>query len=132
MAEQVEDDEGEAAEGPPAPRRPPERWAVAAQRASGLVLLVVVPTHLALTRVLADPADATVPVVRDRWMQPGWRLLECLLVVAAAVHVIAVTRVSLSRSGLGGEARTAVLAAVAVVSTAVAVFASALVLTAPW
>lgn len=112
--------------------RPPERWAVAAQRASGLVLLVAVPAHLALTRVLSDPADATVPVVRERWSQPGWRLLECLLVVATAVHVVAVTRVSLSRSRFGADARVAVLAAVAVTSTAVAVFASAMVLTDPW
>ena len=41
---------------------PPERWAVAAQRASGLVLLVAVTAPLALTRVRSDPADATVKI----------------------------------------------------------------------
>lgn len=114
------------------PGRPREWWAVTARRVSGLVLLVVVPVQLALTRVFEDPADATVPVVQERWAQPGWRLLECALLAAVAVHVVASVRVSSARSRWGSGARTVVVAVTTVVAVAVAGFGSAIVITAPW
>ena len=129
-----ESDVGVDAAGAPvaAARAPSEGWWVVLRRVSGLVLAVAVPVHLALTRVLADPADASVPVVRDRWSQPGWRVLECLLLAAVAVHVVAAVQVSLSRSRWSVTARTAVLTLVAAIATASVLFTSAVVVTAPW
>ncbi len=114
------------------PDHPREWWAVTTRRVSGIVLLVVVPVQLALTRVFEDPADATVPVVQERWAQPGWRLLECALLVAVAVHVVAAVRVSSARSGWGSGARTVAVAVATGVAVAVAAFGSAIVITAPW
>ena len=114
------------------PDHPREWWAVTTRRVSGIVLLVVVPVQLALTRVFEDPADATVPVVQERWAQPGWRLLECALLAAVAVHVVASVRVSSARSRWGSGARTFVVAVTTVVAVAVAGFGSAIVITAPW
>ena len=109
----------------------PARWAVVGRQVSGIVLLVVVPAHLALTRVFEDPARMTVPTVRARWEQPGWRVLECLLFVATEVHVTATVWCATSeRSTPAG--RTAVRATVALVATAVAVFGCAVVVSEPW
>lgn len=113
----------------------PERpsWGVMARRVSGLVLCVVVPVQLALTHVFEDPARVTTREALHRWDEPGWRVLDCLVILAGAVHIATATSQGLARSTrLSPGLRVAAASVVTAGCAVAAVFATLLVATTPW
>ncbi len=80
--------------------KPDVDWSTYLVRASGLLLLVLLGTHLLDSFILHDIQTRSMLTFSERWSSPTWRALDWALAVLALVHGVLGLRPVVS-SGIG-------------------------------
>ncbi|MCB1248461.1 MAG: hypothetical protein R2699_07500 [Acidimicrobiales bacterium] len=93
------------------------RWHL--ERAAAVLLVVLVPVHVASALVWTDPASWSGARLAVRWASPGWRVLDTATLALALVHGLGSLRRRAPDAGRGRVARVAVdvVLALALVTT---------------
>ncbi len=79
------------------------RWHL--ERAAAVLLIVLVPVHVASALVWTDPASWSATRMVVRWSNPAWRAVDVVTLALALVHGLGTLRRRVPDDGRGRPAR---------------------------
>lgn len=79
-------------------------WARPLMHATGALLVLLVPLHVAA--FLVDPAESSSLALVGRWERPGWLLVDWGFLAIGTLHLLAALWVRVANSSLSPAAQT--------------------------